>query len=360
MFQNFFKSHYDLGHYEPMKQFRIKMLKVVILFVASFAFLFSLLDWLGLHQMGFDMRMIDLVFGSLSLTAFFILMKWEESYNLVLYVLILISFLVFSFTYFLVPQDGFRYIWFFILVMMTFMLHSIRLGLSVAFFSGLFFILTFFSDSDSSGHLGKMTALISLIMLTLAIYFYSRRIQSYEEELWEKNQELERLATHDSLTGIMNRRLFLSVANKYFHTAKRNDELFFFFMLDIDHFKEVNDTYSHHIGDEVLKELTERIAGTLRKNDLFGRLGGEEFGVGLVALNLSHALIAAEKIRNSIAQKPFVIEEHHIDVRISIGVAESKGHRNLADLMNAADKALYIAKASGRDCVKSEYDEVSV
>lgn len=360
MFEKFFRSHYDLGYYEPMKLFRLKMLKVVILFIALFAFLFSFLDWMGLQNMGLDMRMIDTVFGFLSLIAFWVISRWEDAYNMVVYIVISSAFAIFIATYFLVPADGFRFIWFFILVAMTFMLHSIRLGLLIAFLSASFFILTFFIDGDSKSELGKMTALISLFMLTVASYFYTRRVQAYETELWEKNRELERLATHDSLTGIMNRRLFLSISNKYFHTAKRNDENFFFFMLDIDNFKLINDTYGHHIGDEVLKELTERIASTLRKNDLFGRLGGEEFGIGLVALNLNHAMVAAEKIRRCIADKLFIIEGIEMSVTLSIGVSESQNYHSLSDLMNGADKALYIAKASGRNVIKSEYDKVEV
>ena len=117
----------------------------------------------------------------------------------------------------------------------------------------------------------------------------------------QKNKsELESLANTDSLTGLCNRRHFYELVNPFLNMSKRENKVSTILMLDIDKFKDVNDTYGHDVGDEILKDFAKVVLKNVRKGDIFARFGGEEFIVFLPHANYEHALIVAEKIRNSI------------------------------------------------------------
>jgi diguanylate cyclase (GGDEF)-like protein len=168
------------------------------------------------------------------------------------------------------------------------------------------------------------------------------------------NAKLKELANTDELTKIDNRRRFFDFGEKYFHAAKRNKTPLCVLSLDIDFFKHVNDTYGHHAGDEVLKLFCDTVSAVIRKSDLFGRIGGEEFSICLQNTPLQGAVVLGEKIRRAIADMEYwgTLEAPvHITVSIGIGVM-SEEDATLLEVMNRADKALYVAKQSGRNQVQ--------
>ena len=124
-------------------------------------------------------------------------------------------------------------------------------------------------------------------------------------------------------------------------------------MLDIDHFKSVNDTYGHLAGDEVLSELCRRARGLLREDEILARYGGEEFAIVLVEANATEARSVAERMRLAVAERPFHTEQAEIPVTISIGVAETGASESItvAELLARADEQLYAAKRGGRNRV---------
>ena len=166
-------------------------------------------------------------------------------------------------------------------------------------------------------------------------------------------KEAQTLATIDSLTGLTNRRSFYALAENEFVRSKRYGHPLSLIMIDIDHFKSVNDSYGHAIGDAVLKMLTQKVRLELRQTDIFARFGGEEFMVLLPETDTLNAVQVAERIRNCIAETPVSVEEHKIMVTISLGIAEyDETCINLDDLLNRSDKALYWAKQIGRNRVR--------
>ncbi|MBF0203088.1 MAG: GGDEF domain-containing protein [Desulfamplus sp.] len=166
-------------------------------------------------------------------------------------------------------------------------------------------------------------------------------------------RELTQLATMDSLTGIINRRFFMERAEEEISRAVRYNHPITFFMMDIDHFKNVNDTYGHHAGDVVLKNVSQICLDSLRLNDLFGRIGGEEFAVLLPETPLEHAKIVAERIRQSIEKVRWNIDGITVSCTMSIGISQlQRNSKGLHQLMKAADDALYDAKNSGRNCIR--------
>jgi len=164
--------------------------------------------------------------------------------------------------------------------------------------------------------------------------------------------DLNRLASTDDLTGVHNRRTFLENGTKELLRSKRYKYLFAFMMLDIDHFKSVNDNYGHYWGDKVLKTLATQSREALRETDLFGRLGGEEFAVILPEISLEHAVVAAERLRKELADIEVHTGQDLIRITVSIGLTMLKNDdETLVEIMKRADSALYDAKESGRNRV---------
>ncbi len=160
------------------------------------------------------------------------------------------------------------------------------------------------------------------------------------------------LATTDPLTGILNRRYFFSQTEQEFERACRYGRPFSILMVDIDHFKSVNDTYGHAAGDEVIKATVKTVQELLRETDYFGRFGGEEFVVFLPETDLAAAQIVGERIVKSAAAHHIVVAGQTINITVSVGVTTyGVGDRSLSSVLERADQALYQAKREGRNQV---------
>ncbi|MDD5176041.1 MAG: diguanylate cyclase [Sterolibacterium sp.] len=166
-------------------------------------------------------------------------------------------------------------------------------------------------------------------------------------------QELERLSQTDSLTSLANRRHFMTLAEQELSRALRYGGPLSLFMMDIDHFKNINDTYGHQTGDQVLQRLGALCLETLRDIDSVGRIGGEEFAVVLPHTDGEHALEVAERLRQTIARAEVVLEHSlPLSFTVSIGVTTLLGaSANIDTLIGQADSALYQAKRAGRNRV---------
>lgn len=175
---------------------------------------------------------------------------------------------------------------------------------------------------------------------------------SWVNDQKEQSAELRHLAESDALTGISNRRSFLELSQNYLRSEDDNESCVSLLLLDIDHFKQINDTYGHQIGDKVLVDVANTVKQILRKQDYFARVGGEEFMVLLKDTEESTAQKVAEKIRSAIEGIEVVHHGSRVSCTISVGTTASKRKQaKFDDLFNQADKALYSAKAKGRNCV---------
>jgi diguanylate cyclase (GGDEF)-like protein len=172
-------------------------------------------------------------------------------------------------------------------------------------------------------------------------------------ELEEKNRELQELAYYDPLTGLPNRRFFFEHASLIFEEVKRHEKPLSLLSMDIDHFKKINDTYGHDVGDVVLKTFANVLRGIVRQSDICARLGGEEFVVLLPNTDLEGAKVLAERIRTAVAKNPVEHDSTVIVFTVSIGVSQyRKGMQNIYELIKEADIALYRAKEGGRNRVE--------
>ena len=171
---------------------------------------------------------------------------------------------------------------------------------------------------------------------------------------YKLNQKLESIATIDGLTSVLNRRGLEDAAVKMQDICKRINLSMAILMIDIDHFKKVNDKYGHLTGDDVLRHLSKEIATVLRSSDVLGRYGGEEFCVFLPNTTESDAVGLAERIRAGIEASPFKNGSDSIRTTVSIGVADSvRAGYDFKGLVATADSAMYGAKNGGRNRVMS-------
>lgn len=165
-------------------------------------------------------------------------------------------------------------------------------------------------------------------------------------------QEVQSLAHTDPLTGLQNRRSLFELGRVELARARRMNRPFCCMMLDVDHFKQVNDTYGHPVGDQVLREFADRCKISVREMDLIGRYGGEELIVLLPETDRETAMQVAERLRAAVAATPIKILDAEIAVTVSIGVATQDENTNqLETLIARADQAMYIAKHRGRNQV---------
>lgn len=167
--------------------------------------------------------------------------------------------------------------------------------------------------------------------------------------------EMHRLATMDPLTGVFNRRTFIELAERELARCRRSASPLRLLMLDLDHFKRINDTRGHLVGDDVIREFANTVGGCLRREDLLVRYGGEEFCVLLPGADASTALTLADRIRATVDKTMLQTRSGPVHVTTSIGVCgDDAGEiENLESLISGADNALYLAKAAGRNQVVS-------
>ncbi|MCR5858197.1 GGDEF domain-containing protein [Mesorhizobium sp. J428] len=191
--------------------------------------------------------------------------------------------------------------------------------------------------------------IIPLVVAPPIFYFLLSKLR----ELSIAHHELMNVAATDPLTSCLNRRAFTALVDGYLERVEKQQDLGSgaFLVVDVDHFKTVNDNYGHEFGDEALKLIAVTIKSSVREIDLVGRLGGEEFGVFLPSLDAARTVIVADRIRAAVGSLPFSPRGRPHRLSISIGGTTFDRRATFADLYRSADERLYVAKNAGRDRV---------
>jgi diguanylate cyclase (GGDEF)-like protein len=212
--------------------------------------------------------------------------------------------------------------------------------------------------------LARQSGSVEVVQLTRALRSLLRRIGFAEERTKEAELratenalqfkddlvKLQKMADTDYLTGLMNRRAFLAVADDTVEFCRRYQRGMATLMIDIDHFKKINDTHGHAAGDDAIKRIAEIIGQSIRNTDKAARFGGEEFVVLLREIDQETAMLLAERIRSSIERSTISHGETSIPATVSIGVAiNAEGDRDVQDMIERADQGLYVAKKTGRN-----------
>jgi diguanylate cyclase (GGDEF)-like protein len=197
------------------------------------------------------------------------------------------------------------------------------------------------------------------ILLVMGIILFIARNRRQNRVLQEMNSLLQQQAYTDQLTGCFNRRRWLELGALAVERANRYGGSLSLLMLDLDHFKAVNDRFGHPAGDEVLRDFTHMLLQMVRKFDIVGRMGGEEFSILLPETPLDKAQVLAERIRASMQKMRFRFCGQEVTVTVSLGVAQYKRNETFSVYLQRADVALYKAKHKGRNqvcCSEMEID----
>ena len=187
--------------------------------------------------------------------------------------------------------------------------------------------------------------LLSFVISFLVLFLAYSTIKRYQEHLVE-------MATTDKLTGIHNRHAFEPAFQQVLKTAQRNKQIFSLVLIDIDHFKKINDQHGHHVGDQVIKEFSAILKKNLRGSDLLCRWGGEEFLILLNQCDKTNALNLTEKIRQQIEENTIALTKKNITITASFGISQYQHGEDEKTLFERVDQALYKAKELGRNRIE--------
>lgn len=268
-----------------------------------------------------------------------------------------ITIVVIQTNYVFTPNSGFQYMLFPLLVII-YLINDLSLrnerNFTISFsllITTVFFISANFQFSGpmiliSETHqqlFFNISAFTSLVALAVLLYLYSLQLST-------KEAALSFLAEYDALTQIYNRGYFTTNGHLRFEHFKEKSQPLSAIILDIDDFKRINDTYGHHVGDEVLIELARNVKMHLREDTIFSRYGGEEFAILLENMPLAATYNLAERLRKEIEQMCIYHDDTEIKFTVSLGVSTlHHDHVNFEDVMKDADRALYISKSKGKN-----------
>jgi diguanylate cyclase (GGDEF)-like protein len=223
---------------------------------------------------------------------------------------------------------------------------------------GFLFFSSMKKNTYSEAHQELFLQITDQLAMTLEKGRIYQELLEITEELREARDALETAATRDSLTGLWNRRSILELLKRDLARAQREEKPLSAVMIDVDHFKRINDRIGHPAGDKVLTEVTSRVASTLRSADILGRIGGEEFLIILYPADGRTAVDVMERARRACASGPVVVDSGKFDVTISLGAAVVDDFEDidLSVILKTADHALYRAKEGGRN--RFEVEEI--
>lgn len=338
------------------EEFKYKLLIVLIVSGALFTLFLIFASDSGANPIHGQHYVSMWIFSVVSLSLWFIV---RERIHLVRYVALCFEtacLLEYVSALIYVPYDELRILWFFTNIPGVYIMLGKRMG---AFITVLTIVIIYLLNNymDSPYTTNALATLVSAIIYT-SIFFhvYVHRSMSYYERMKESNAKLLEMATIDPLTGLLNARTYYSLCDQQINLSNRMMTTYSVLFIDLDHFKNINDTYGHAVGDVVLKQSASCLTSKLRKSDLIGRIGGEEFSVFLPNTNKQNAIVVAESLRLLIEQQIIKIENGaSIRITASIGVSSLDGmdkqRSSFVELQKNADAAMYEAKHTGRNRV---------
>ncbi len=353
MFNNFLQSGFAFQENDDFTQFKFKVFNLIALVISISSLIFATLSDLGINELGDTHTSVNYIYACFAIFSIGYLRLSKKNINIATQILLLSSFVTFSSALYFVVQDEFRIIWFYLLVYTAYILADSWCGVRYTIASIVVILLeNYFFDLGLSD-LAINSATLGLVIGSLLSLIYTRKIREYQNILYNRNQELEIISSTDFLTGIMNKRVFEETLNNLFIDSKENTKLFSILLLDLDHFKKINDKYGHLIGNEVLISFTYIIKLILKKEDVFARIGGEEFAIILQDTNKKDAILVAQQICQEVQRQIiYVTGDESVNITTSIGVSLNKAEdMHFNAIFQRADKALYKAKDEGRNKV---------
>ena len=337
---------------EEFLEFRYKFLIVLMLSAAFLTGLFILGTISKINLIGWAHGRMMIVFVSLTLLIWLLLRNAPRRFKLLGWSYEILSLLESTSALIYVPVDELRILWFYTNIPCVFILLGQRAGWLVTGGTMIGFLLGNPHLEQPYSSNAVATGFLAMVYLGVSFHVYVDRSVSYFKRMRDYNEQLQDLASHDPLTKVFNAGAFYHACDHQIHVSQRNQQMFAVLFIDLDHFKSINDNHGHAVGDEVLRKVAQTLQATVRRSDIVGRIGGEEFSVFLPNTPIKGAESLAESLRQAIESIYLEVQGQRIKITASIGVAvQSLGHTNIQVIQQQADQAMYEAKRGGRNRV---------
>lgn len=339
---------------EEYLEFRYKFLIVLMLTAAALTglFILGLVSQINLIGWAHGRMMITFVTGTVVL--WLLLRGSPKRFKVIGWTYEVLSLIESGSALVYVPVDELRVLWFYTNIPCVFILLGQRPGWAVT-------LLTLVGFLVGNGYLDKpyspsaiATGALAMLYLGVSFHAYVDRSISYFKRMRDYNTQLQDLASHDPLTRVFNARAYYGACDQQIHASQRANQPFSVLFVDLDHFKSINDNYGHAVGDDVLRTVAQTIRQTVRRSDITGRIGGEEFSVFLPNTEVRGAEQLAETLRQAIEAVHIEVDGVRLKVTASIGVAAKRfDQETMQAIQQHADEAMYEAKRGGRNRVST-------
>jgi len=343
---------------DSYRVFQRRFLNTLLIGVTGLSAFFLLADWLDLNHLGAAQSQATGVYLLLNL-GLIALNRDQRMYLPVTVSLTFISFALITSALLFVPGDELRVVWYFMAIAGTYIL----LGRMPGFLFTVATIATIVVANPRLqlpfSTLAVTTITLSLLSSSLFFFAFTSYARSLYRRLEQSNAHLVELSMSDTLTRLPNRRLLVERLQRAVVEGRRNGRLGALMFLDLDRFKEINDTLGHDIGDLLLIEISRRLQACVREMDTVARMGGDEFIVllPLIAIDLEGVLLAAKTVGAKILEalnEPYQLAEHRCLSTPSIGLTVFSGDvQDVEAIFKRADSAMYQAKGAGGNCVRT-------
>ena len=344
--KNILNSGYDFKDDEYELKLKYILFNSLLIFNI---FIVSVATFVRLVNLQYINAIVDIIYVLLGLISFFIARRSKDYFNALVYFVIFFSYSIVTLAF----STGLNHIagmsWFVILLMTVFFLKGTKEGLSV-FLISLISIILISSNILTYSSTEIALGIIPFIGTLVFMYFFEQRNKNLKELLESQREEYAYQAQYDDLTSIANRALFLDRLSHALKLAKRSNSKVAVIFIDLDHFKEINDSLGHHAGDIVLKEVAQRLQAQIRESDTVARLGGDEYAVIIDTFSsLSVVNNIVKKLLDAM-NEIFIIDNNELKVTLSLGITIYPDDGTKIELLlKNADAAMYRAKADGKN-----------
>lgn len=343
---------------EEYLAFRYRFLIVLMLAAAFLTGLFILGTLSQINPIGWAHGRMMLVFTSATLVLWWLLRSAPRRFKPIAWIYECLCMVENTSALVFVPTDELRIMWFFTNIPCVFILLGQRAGWLITSITvlGIAFGNAYLSQPYSPNAMA--TGILALLYFAVSFHVYVDRSISYFKRMRDYNAQLMDMASHDPLTHALNAGAYYRQCDQLIHASQRANQSFAVLFIDLDHFKSINDTYGHAVGDDVLRTVAKTLKDTVRRSDVVGRIGGEEFSVFLPNTQLPGAQQLAETLRVAVENIHIQIAGERLKITASIGVAaRTFAQENMQVIQQHADQAMYEAKREGRNRVSTFHDK---
>ncbi len=339
---------------EEYLEFRYKFLIVLMLTAAALTglFILGLVSQINLIGWAHGRMMITFVTGTVLL--WLLLRGSPKRFKKIGWTYEVLSLVESASALVYVPVDELRVLWFYTNIPCVFILLGQRPGWLVTGLTLVGFLMINPQLEQPYSPSAVATGVLAMLYLGVAFHAYVDRSMSYFKRMRDYNNQLQDMASHDPLTRVLNAGAYYRACDQQIHVSQRANQSFAVLFIDLDYFKSINDTYGHAVGDDVLRAVAQTLQSAVRRSDIVGRIGGEEFSVFLPNTHVQGAQQLAEALRLAIESIHIDVDGVRLKITASIGVAAKRYEQETMQVIQQhADQAMYEAKRGGRNRVST-------